>query len=237
LFAGAGGMRRGTATLLVMIGAWGLQGCKASVPTARVETAKVTVSSAERNCLIRAMYFESNRTSRDGLIAVGTVVMNRVASPLYPDTICGVVGEPRQFASGVLTRAMNERELPMVERAADAVLKGERHSPIRDAMHFHVAGLRIPYRVHYVAVAGGNAFYSRADRHFTPVRFRRERTMTEVAAAPQPKQANQTAGPGPSLVERLYASLTGAQTSKPCETTNSAFGPKSPACEHTAAGR
>jgi spore germination cell wall hydrolase CwlJ-like protein len=36
------------------------------------------------------MYFESNRSSRDGLMAVGTVVMNRVASPLCPNTICGV---------------------------------------------------------------------------------------------------------------------------------------------------
>jgi spore germination cell wall hydrolase CwlJ-like protein len=107
------------------------------------------------------MYFESNRSSRDGLMAVGTVVMNRVASPLYPKTICGVVGEPHQFAPGVLTRALNKKELPLVEQAADAVLKGERYAPVGDATHFHVAGLRIPYRVHYVALAGGNAFYKR----------------------------------------------------------------------------
>ena len=52
----------------------------------------------ERTCLVRAMYFESNRSSRDGLMAVGTVVMNRVASQCFPNTICGVVGQPGQFA-------------------------------------------------------------------------------------------------------------------------------------------
>ncbi len=51
----------------------------------------------ERTCLVRAMYFESNRSSRDGLMAVGTVVMNRVASPRFPTTICGVVGRARSI--------------------------------------------------------------------------------------------------------------------------------------------
>jgi spore germination cell wall hydrolase CwlJ-like protein len=163
-----GRMRRrtGTACLSVflgLVGAW-LQGCTGHVPGGQAETAKVAANSAERNCLIRAMYFESNRSSRDGLMAVSTVVMNRVASPLYPKSICGVVGEPHQFAPGVLTRALNKKELPLVEQAADAVLKGERYAPVGDATHFHVAGLRIPYRVHYVALAGGNAFYKKEGR-------------------------------------------------------------------------
>jgi spore germination cell wall hydrolase CwlJ-like protein len=148
---------------LGLVGAW-LQGCTGHVPGGPAETAKVAANSAERNCLIRAMYFESNRSSRDGLMAVSTVVMNRVASPLYPKTICGVVGEPHQFAPGVLTRALNKKELPLVEQAADAVLNGERYAPVGDATHFHVAGLRIPYRVHYVALAGGNAFYKKEGR-------------------------------------------------------------------------
>jgi spore germination cell wall hydrolase CwlJ-like protein len=107
------------------------------------------------------MYFESNRTSQDGLMAVGTVVMNRVASPHYPNTICGVVGQPGQFAAHVMTASLSPRELPPVERAADAVLAGKRYKPVGNAMHFHVAGLRIPYQVSYVTVAGGNAFYLR----------------------------------------------------------------------------
>jgi hypothetical protein len=110
-------MRRNTGTahltaLLAALGTACLQGCTGQPPGRQGGIAQTAAASDERTCLIRAMYFESNRSSRDGLMAVGTVVMNRVASPLYPNTICGVVGQPGQFAAGVLTRPLNERELP-----------------------------------------------------------------------------------------------------------------------------
>lgn len=127
-------------------------------------------NAKERECLARAMFFESHRSSRDGLIAVGTVVMNRVGSDQYPDTICGVVGQKNQFAPGVLTRKMNSKALPDVMAAADAVLAGERHPAVHTAKFFHQAGLTFPYKnMHYVLEAGGNAFYekrSRAQRAF-----------------------------------------------------------------------
>jgi len=120
---------------------------------------------SERVCLERAMFFESNRKNRDGLIAVGTVVMNRVHSSRYPDTICGVVGQKNQFAPGVLTRPVNLQQLPDVQSAAEAVLNGERHPKLRNAMFFHTAGLSFPYNnMHYVLVAGGNAFYEKRRR-------------------------------------------------------------------------
>ena len=114
----------------------------------------------ERECLTRAMYFESDRSSEDGLLAVGTVVMNRVASPAYPKTICGVVGQPGQFASGVLWKPMQPDEERRVERIADEILAGKRETAVGEAMFFHQAGLSFPYtNMHYVLVAGGNAFY------------------------------------------------------------------------------
>ncbi len=56
-----------------------------------------------RECLTRVMYFESNRSSEDGMLAVGTVVMNRLAAGKYGKSVCAVVGAPRQFAPGVLS--------------------------------------------------------------------------------------------------------------------------------------
>lgn len=106
------------------------------------------------------MYFESNRSSRDGMIAVGSVVMNRVESGKYPRSVCGVVGQKGQFARGVLSRKMPPNA--EVRRAARAVLRGERHPLIGKAMFFHTAGYRFPYdNMHYVLVAGGNAFYEK----------------------------------------------------------------------------
>ena len=112
------------------------------------------------------MYFESNRSSTDGMLAVGSVVMNRVKSPEFPDTICGVVGQSHQFAPGVMSRSMSSSALPTVEKVADEVIDGERHSKVGPAMFFHTAGLHFPYHnMHYVAVAGGNAFYEKTGRY------------------------------------------------------------------------
>jgi spore germination cell wall hydrolase CwlJ-like protein len=127
-------------------------------------------SPKDRECLERAMFFESNRSSRDGMIAVGTVVMNRLRSGQHGSTICQVVGEPGQFAPGVMTRPMNSRALPDVEEAADAVLKGERKAKLKNTMYFHTAGLRFPYKnMHYTMVAGGNAFYEKRGRNWQPL--------------------------------------------------------------------
>lgn len=123
----------------------------------------IVASTGERDCLMRAMYFESNRSSDDGLLAVGTVVMNRVADPRYPKTVCGVVGQSGQFAAGVLSNPMTEDASVMrVGAIADRLLAGERHAGVKAAMHFHQAGLTFGYgNMHYVLEAGGNAFYER----------------------------------------------------------------------------
>jgi hypothetical protein len=143
-------------------------------------------SARDKECLMRAMFFESNRSSRDGLVAVGTVVMNRVRSGKYGDTICEVVGQPRQFAPGVMTRKMNSKALPDVEAAADAVLKGERHPKVKNAMFFHTAGLKFPYKnMHYTVVAGGNAFYEKRGRKGEPVVLPPERTVQPVVMVAQ----------------------------------------------------
>ena len=121
-------------------------------------------SRRARDCLMRAMYFESNRSSREGLLAVGTVVMNRVASPRFPSTVCGVVGQPGQFAAGVLTRRVRGDREELAE-LADAILAGKRHPGVKKAKFFHQAGLKFPYKnMHYVLVAGGNAFYEKRSR-------------------------------------------------------------------------
>src|SRR5665648_640403 len=86
-------------------------------------------------------------------------VMNRVESPRFPSTICGVVAQHRQFAPGVLSRAVDARQAGPAQSDANAVRKGERYAPVGKAMHFHMASFNNPYPARYVAVAGGNAFY------------------------------------------------------------------------------
>jgi spore germination cell wall hydrolase CwlJ-like protein len=120
-------------------------------------------SLSPRQCLTRVMYFESNRSSEEGMLAVGTVVMNRLHDPKYPKSVCAVVGQKNQFADGVLWKPMKEkRSMARAAQVADAVLNGALHPGVRNAKHFHTAGLRFPYNnMHYVLEAGGNEFYEK----------------------------------------------------------------------------
>ncbi|MCP3056949.1 cell wall hydrolase [Aurantimonas marianensis] len=121
-----------------------------------------------QECLARAMYFESNRSSPDGMLAVGTVVMNRVESDRYPGDVCAVVGQPRQFAPGVMTRQMGAGKELAMQTAAE-VLSGKRHGGVENAKFFHTAGLSFPYNnMNYKAIAGGNAFYEKVSRRRRP---------------------------------------------------------------------
>ena len=56
---------------------------------------RLGITGAERakaeKCLANAVYFESRGEPVKGQIAVAQVVMNRVFSPFYPKTVCGVV--------------------------------------------------------------------------------------------------------------------------------------------------
>ena len=114
-------------------------------------------------CMTRVMYFESNRSSADGMLAVGTVVMNRVNDRKYPNSVCGVVGQNNQFASGVMWKPMKEgRSQALARQMAEKVLRGYRHPGVGNAKFFHTAGYSFPYtNMHYVLVAGGNAFYEK----------------------------------------------------------------------------
>lgn len=48
--------------------------------------------------MIAALFFEARDQPVTGQEAVAQVVMNRVTDERYPDTVCGVVYEPRQFS-------------------------------------------------------------------------------------------------------------------------------------------
>ncbi|QND47182.1 cell wall hydrolase [Rhizobium lusitanum] len=135
--------------------------------TKSIQPAKVTYNytAKDRDCLKRVMYFESEHSDHDGYMAVGTVVMNRLTSGAYANSICGVVAQERQFAPGVMTRLVRPEAEPELDTAATAILRGERHAGVKDAMFFHTNGLKFPYNnMHYVAIAGGNAFYEKRGR-------------------------------------------------------------------------
>jgi spore germination cell wall hydrolase CwlJ-like protein len=125
-----------------------------------------------QDCMTRVMYFESNRSSPEGMLAVGTVVMNRVHDRNFPNSVCAVVGQPNQFAPGALWSPMkNKKARALAERMAQSVLSGRRHPGLgAGALYFHTAGYHFPYdNMYYVLAAGGNVFYEKRRAGTFPV--------------------------------------------------------------------
>jgi hypothetical protein len=95
--------------------------------------------------------------------------------------------------------------------------------------------------VRYVAVAGGNAFYLKADGRSSDLRVASAKPMTEVAA--RSDSAKETtladAAPQPTLIQRLFASISTTQSNTQSDRPGSVFGARSLACEdeRVAAGR
>lgn len=56
------------------------------------------MSDKEKECLRENIYWESRSQSNMGQLAVANVTLNRVDDPAYPDTICEVVYQPKQFS-------------------------------------------------------------------------------------------------------------------------------------------
>ncbi|MGH1368771.1 MAG: cell wall hydrolase [Maritimibacter sp.] len=150
---------RAVALFALVLGASGCSHFSSKTP----KSTGAVFSSKAQKCMERAMYFESNRSSRDGMVAVGSVVMNRVDSSDFPNDVCAVVGQKNQFAPGVMKKKMTEEaSVARVREAASAVLAGERHPHVGRARFFHALYYNANYNnMHYTVSAGGNAFYEK----------------------------------------------------------------------------
>ncbi len=77
------------------------------------------------------------------------------------------------------------------------MLDGQRHPKLGRVMHFHTAGLRFPYtNMHYVAVAGGNAFYEKRKPGAVEPAEQPPATALAFAAVPPPAMPAASGGRG-----------------------------------------
>ena len=113
------------------------------------------LSHADR-CLAQAVYFEARGESYEGQLAVAEVVMNRVLSPRYPRTVCGVVFENErrrhacQFSFACDGRSDRPREAGAwadAVRTAYLVRSGDLRDLTDEATHYH-ADYVSPYWSH-----------------------------------------------------------------------------------------
>ncbi len=88
----------------------------------------VTFADGDRELLANLIYCEAGAEPYEGKVAVGAVVINRVLSSVYPDTVVGVIYQSGQFspvASGRLALALaNGSATDACYQAADAAMGG-----------------------------------------------------------------------------------------------------------------
>lgn len=86
--------------------------------------------------LSRVIFAESGNQSLEGKIAVGNVVMNRVANPAYPNTIKGVIAQRNQFSTYQNGNLANRTPNSSSVIAAKLVLDGAEVASVKGATHF-----------------------------------------------------------------------------------------------------
>lgn len=105
-----------------------------------------TGKDRELDCLSEAIYYEARSENTAGQMAVAEVVMNRVANPHYPKTVCGVVFQGQYRETGCQftftcdgSRAVKPRGVEW-DRARDIalhVLLGLNTPVTNKATHYH----------------------------------------------------------------------------------------------------
>ena len=134
-------------------------------------TLKKAVSAADLRCLATAIYFEARGEPERGQAAVAQVVLNRVESEAYPDSVCGVVYQNQhrrnacQFSFACDGRAETIHEKKAWNKAreiADDVANGrESLAEIGTATHYHANSVRPSWakRLRRVGLIGRHVFY------------------------------------------------------------------------------
>ncbi len=96
------------------------------------------VSAGDLELMSAIIYCEAGNQSYEGKLAVGSVIMNRVASSSFPNSISGVIYQSGQFspvASGRFAQVLASGEGASCQSVARDVLNGQRNT---DCLYFRV---------------------------------------------------------------------------------------------------
>ena len=92
------------------------------------DISQVVFEEGDRYLLANLIYCEAGGEPYEGQVAVGAVVINRVLSSVYPDTVSGVIYQRKQFSpagSGRLALALAQNKAtPSCYQAADEAMSG-----------------------------------------------------------------------------------------------------------------
>lgn len=149
-------------------------------------------------CLTTAIYYEAASEPEAGQRAVAQVVLNRVAHPAYPATVCGVVFEGSERPTGcqfsfTCDGSMARRPMPLfwdrARKVASAALSGYVYAPAGLATHYHTVQVHPAWAdgLNYLGTIGAHRFYSFRGRAGGEGAFRFAWAGGEPVAAAHPR--------------------------------------------------
>jgi len=121
-------------------------------------------------CLAQAVWYEAASESEAGQRAVAQVVLNRVAHPAWPNSVCGVVYQGSERATGCqftftcdgsLARRPGGASWARAQRIAEEALNGSVYAPVGLATHYHTLWVN-PYwaaSLDHIGTIGAHRFY------------------------------------------------------------------------------
>jgi spore germination cell wall hydrolase CwlJ-like protein len=177
-------------------------------------------------CLTAAVYYEAASEGLDGQRAVAQVVLNRVRHPAYPNSICGVVFEGSERATGcqftftcdgALARAPHPGLWRQARQVAEAALAGKVFKPVGWATHYHTNWV-VPYwsaELVKSAIVGTHIFYRWEGGWGRAPAFRTAHAGSEPALA---KMRHLTSAPAPAPEESLVDAAAEESTGAPLGT-------------------
>ena len=114
-------------------------------------------------CLAAVVYFEARSEPLDAQAAVAGVVLDRVESSRYPDSICEVALQHKQFSAfnQGIPQPDDSRAWDTSLMVARMVLDDPEVAPLRGATHYHTTAVQPYWAAHYkyLGQSGDHLFY------------------------------------------------------------------------------
>jgi spore germination cell wall hydrolase CwlJ-like protein len=166
-----------------------------AAPPAVLRAASIWDRERSLQCLAEAVYYEARSEPEEGQQAVAQVVINRVRSPAYPGSVCGVVYQgPMRAGGGCQFTFTCDGSLGIApagvawlraRRIAAAALSGSVYAPVGLATHYHTQQV-VPtwaFKLAKAAVVGSHSFYRLQGAWGQPAAFSRNYSGREPSPA------------------------------------------------------
>lgn len=149
-------------------------------------------------CLTDAIYYEAANEPDAGQRAVAQVILNRMRHPTYPNSVCGVIYQGSERATGCqfsyscdgsMARTPARTSWLRAQRVAAEALAGSVYAPVGMATHYHATYV-YPYwapSLNFVGTIGAHRFYSWKGSAGRQSAFFRSHAGLEPFPGPKPR--------------------------------------------------